>query len=135
MLNFAREVHSLGDVAGVEVVPRRTAAVQRVRSAMHRTSVSLHAETRQPSSATRNACKLCAPLGACLAFRGVEGAIPLLHGSQGCATYIRRYMISHFREPMDIASSNFGETAAIFGGRENLPPGAWRTSSANTPRA
>lgn len=73
-----------------------------------------------PKSATRNACRLCAPLGACLAFRGVEGAVPLLHGSQGCASYIRRYMISHFREPLDIASSSFGEEAAIFGGRENL---------------
>ena len=46
--------------------------------------------------------------------------MPLLHGSQGCATYIRRYMISHFREPLDIASSNFSEETAIFGGRENL---------------
>ena len=74
----------------------------------------------EPKSATCNSCRLCAPLGACLAFRGVEGAMPLLHGSQGCATYIRRYMISHFREPLDIASSNFNEEAAIFGGRENL---------------
>ncbi len=71
-------------------------------------------------TATRNACKLCAPLGACLAFRGVEGAVPFLHGSQGCATYIRRYMISHFKEPLDIASSNFGEATAIFGGMKNL---------------
>jgi nitrogenase molybdenum-iron protein NifN len=76
-----------------------------------------------PPSATRNACKLCAPLGACLAFRGVEGCVPFLHGSQGCATYIRRYMISHFREPLDIASSSFGEQSAIFGGKENLKVG------------
>lgn len=75
------------------------------------------------SAASKNACKLCAPLGACLAFRGVEGAVPFLHGSQGCATYIRRYMISHFKEPLDIASSSFGETAAIFGGEENLRAG------------
>ncbi|MDR3122247.1 MAG: nitrogenase [Treponema sp.] len=68
----------------------------------------------------RNACKLCAPLGACLALRGIEGCIPLIHGSQGCSTYIRRYGISHFREPIDIASSNFTESAAIFGGMENL---------------
>ena len=71
-------------------------------------------------TATRNACKLCAPLGACLAFRGIEGCLPFLHGSQGCATYIRRYMISHFREPMDIASSSFGEESVVFGGRKNL---------------
>ncbi len=72
---------------------------------------------------TRNACKLCAPLGASLVFRGIEGAVPFLHGSQGCATYMRRYIISHFREPMDIAASGFSESSAIFGGGENLRRG------------
>ncbi len=71
-------------------------------------------------TATRNACKLCAPLGAGIAFRGIEGCIPLIHGSQGCSTYIRRYVISHFKEPIDIASSNFSEQSAIFGGGDNL---------------
>ena len=80
--------------------------------------------TVEPSlEATRNACKLCTPLGACLVFRGIKGAMPFLHGSQGCATYIRRYVISHFREPMDIASSNFSEATAVFGGGENLTRG------------
>lgn len=69
---------------------------------------------------TRNACKLCAPLGASIAFRGIGGCIPLIHGSQGCSTYIRRYVISHYKEPIDIASSNFSEESAIFGGGDNL---------------
>ncbi|OHD11358.1 MAG: nitrogenase [Spirochaetes bacterium GWB1_36_13] len=72
---------------------------------------------------TRNACKLCAPFGSTLVFKGIEGALPFIHGSQGCATYIRRYMISHFREPVDIASSSLGESATIFGGRKNLSAG------------
>jgi nitrogenase molybdenum-iron protein NifN len=55
-----------------------------------------------------------------MALRGIDGCIPLVHGSQGCSTYIRRYGISHFREPIDIASSNFTESSAIFGGRDNL---------------
>ncbi|HHP7233543.1 MAG TPA: nitrogenase component 1 [Desulfobacterales bacterium] len=71
-------------------------------------------------TATRNACHLCAPLGASLVFKGIRGAVPLLHGSQGCSTYIRRYLISHFKEPVDIACSNFGEETAIFGGGVNL---------------
>ena len=75
------------------------------------------------TAATRNACKLCTPLGACLVFRGVRGALPFLHGSQGCSTYIRRYLISHFREPMDIAASNFSEDTAVFGGEKNLLAG------------
>ncbi len=67
-----------------------------------------------------NACKQCTPLGACIAFKGIEGVLPMLHGSQGCATYIRRYLISHFREPVDIASSNFSEETTIFGGKPKL---------------
>lgn len=74
----------------------------------------------RPYASTRNACKVCAPLGASIAYRGIEGCIPLIHGSQGCSTYIRRYSISHFREPIDIASSNFTESSAIFGGKDNL---------------
>jgi nitrogenase molybdenum-iron protein NifN len=76
-----------------------------------------------PYTSTTNACKLCKPLGACLAFKGIEGAVPFLHGSQGCATYMRRYVISHFREPMDIASSSLGEKHAIYGGGPNLKQG------------
>jgi len=72
------------------------------------------------TSASQNACKLCSPLGASLVFKGIRGAVPLLHGSQGCSTYIRRYLISHFKEPMDIACSNFGEQTAIFGGGANI---------------
>ncbi|MDA8126723.1 MAG: nitrogenase [Deltaproteobacteria bacterium] len=74
----------------------------------------------EPFVSTRNACKLCAPLGASIAFRGIAGCIPLIHGSQGCPTYIRRYVISHFKEPIDIASSNLSEESAIFGGGDNL---------------
>jgi nitrogenase molybdenum-iron protein NifN len=73
-----------------------------------------------PSAATTNPCTLCAPLGAALATAGVHGAVPLLHGGQGCATYMRRYLISHFREPMDVASSSFGESQTVFGGEANL---------------
>jgi nitrogenase molybdenum-iron protein NifN len=47
----------------------------------------------------------------------------MIHGSQGCATYIRRYMISHYKEPVDIASSNFSEETTIFGGNKNFNMG------------
>ncbi len=79
-------------------------------------------ETKTYTS-TRNSCKLCAPLGASLVFKGIEGCVPLIHGSQGCATYIRRYMISHYKEPVDIASSNFSEEATVYGGSRNFITG------------
>jgi nitrogenase molybdenum-iron protein NifN len=72
------------------------------------------------SGALVNSCKLCSPLGASLVYKGILRCIPLLHGSQGCATYIRRYLISHYREPVDIASSNFSESSTIFGGESQF---------------
>ena len=83
----------------------------------------LISSAEESAAATINPCKLCAPLGACLAFKGVANCIPLIHGSQGCATYIRRYTISHFREPIDIASSCFVESNTVFGGAENFNAG------------
>jgi len=77
-------------------------------------------QQKENYTATQNACNLCSPLGAALVFKGIANSVPLLHGSQGCSTYIRRYMISHFKEPLDIACSNFGEETAIFGGGANI---------------
>ncbi len=83
---------------------------------------------------TTNACKLCTPLGAALAFKGIEGAVPYLHGSQGCATYMRRYIISHFNEPIDIASSSLSEKHAVYGGGANLKLGLMNVTKKYRPR-
>jgi nitrogenase molybdenum-iron protein NifN len=55
-----------------------------------------------------------------MVFAGIAEGVPFIHGSQGCSTYIRRYLIGHFREPVDIACSNFSESTVIFGGEENF---------------
>lgn len=67
-----------------------------------------------------NPCKQCMPLGAATAFKGIEGSIMLLHGSQGCSTYIRRHMAAHYNEPVDIASSSMTEKGTVYGGSENM---------------
>ncbi len=91
--------------------------------------------TKMPHyTSTTNACKLCKPLGASLAFRGIEGTVPFLHGSQGCATYMRRYIISHFNEPIDIASSSLGEKHAIYGGSANLKLGLQNVTKKYAPQ-
>jgi nitrogenase molybdenum-iron protein NifN len=96
--------------------------------------MTTNASTMTAKTATQNACKLCTPLGACLAFRGIESCVPFLHGSQGCATYIRRYLISHYKEPIDIASSNFNEETAVFGGSHNLKLGLKNVTQQYKPR-
>jgi nitrogenase molybdenum-iron protein NifN len=63
------------------------------------------------------------PLGAALAFKGIKKSILMLHGSQGCSTYMRRYISTHYDEPMDIASSSLTEKGTVYGGEENLTQG------------
>lgn len=67
-----------------------------------------------------NPCNQCMPLGAATALKGIEGSIMLLHGSQGCSTYIRRHMAAHYNEPIDIASSSMTEKGTVYGGADNM---------------
>jgi nitrogenase molybdenum-iron protein alpha/beta subunit/MoaA/NifB/PqqE/SkfB family radical SAM enzyme len=70
-----------------------------------------------------NPCKMCMPMGSISAFYGVSKCMTILHGSQGCATYIRRHMATHYNEPIDVASSSLTEEGAVFGGEKNLVKG------------
>ncbi|MDR0321043.1 MAG: radical SAM protein, partial [Treponema sp.] len=70
-----------------------------------------------------NPCKMCMPMGSISALWGIKGCMPILHGSQGCATYIRRHMATHYNEPIDIASSSLTEEGTVFGGAANLLKG------------
>lgn len=70
-----------------------------------------------------NPCKMCMPMGAATALYGLKSCMSILHGSQGCATYIRRHMATHYNEPVDIASSSLTEQGTVFGGEDNLMKG------------
>jgi nitrogenase molybdenum-iron protein NifN len=60
------------------------------------------------------------PLGGVIAFKGIENAMVISHGSQGCSTYMRLANVEHFNEPVDIASSSLNEKQTIYGGEANL---------------
>ncbi|NTV90201.1 MAG: nitrogen fixation protein NifN, partial [Clostridiales bacterium] len=70
-----------------------------------------------------NPCKMCMPMGAVLAFKGVENSMAMLHGSQGCSTYIRRHLSEHYNEPLDVGSSSLSEEGTVYGGERNLKSG------------
>lgn len=72
---------------------------------------------------TVNPCKMCMPMGVVNAVYGIKGAMTILHGSQGCSTYIRRHMATHYNEPVDIASSSLTEEGTVYGGEKNLLKG------------
>ncbi|HWT77016.1 MAG TPA: nitrogenase cofactor biosynthesis protein NifB [Mobilitalea sp.] len=70
-----------------------------------------------------NPCKMCMPMGAMTAMYGIKKCASILHGSQGCSTYIRRHMATHYNEPVDIASSSLTEEGTVYGGEKNLMQG------------
>lgn len=80
-------------------------------------------ETPTLKEVNENQCQNCMPLGAVIALKGIEGAMAVVHGSQGCSTYMRLSMVEHYNEPVDIASSSLNEKQTIYGGEENLRKG------------
>lgn len=70
-----------------------------------------------------NPAKACQPLGALLCALGVEGCLPFVHGSQGCAAYFRNNLSRHYREPISAVSDSMTEDSAVFGGQRNLIEG------------
>lgn len=89
---------------------------------------------RNYTNLTVNPCKMCMPLGAVTAFYGVEGCMSIIHGSQGCSTYIRRHMATHYNEPIDIASSALTEQGTVYGGEANLLKGIGNLYKLYTPK-
>ncbi|ABS27224.1 bifunctional nitrogenase iron-molybdenum cofactor biosynthesis protein NifEN [Anaeromyxobacter sp. Fw109-5] len=76
--------------------------------------------------ATVNPQKNSPALGATLAYLGVDRMLALLHGAQGCSTFIRLQLSRHFKESIALNSTAMSEDAAIFGGWSNLKAGLAR---------
>ncbi len=78
-------------------------------------------------AATVNPQKNSPALGATLAYLGIDRMLGLLHGAQGCSTFIRLQLSRHFKESIALNSTAMSEDAAIFGGWENLKQGLERS--------
>lgn len=81
-----------------------------------------------------NPCSMCMPMGGILPFKGIGQSMVIIHGSQGCSTYMRRHIAEHFNEPIDVASSSLNEKGTIYGGEENLKKGLDNLIKAYRPR-
>jgi nitrogenase molybdenum-iron protein NifN len=69
---------------------------------------------------TVNPLKMSAPIGAALAFLGMDRAVPLLHGSQGCTAFGLVLFVRHFRETIPMQTTAMSEVTTILGGLENV---------------
>ncbi|OYX14396.1 MAG: nitrogenase iron-molybdenum cofactor biosynthesis protein NifN [Rhizobiales bacterium 32-66-8] len=71
-------------------------------------------------SAAINPLKSSQPLGAALAFLGVDGAMPLFHGSQGCTSFALVLLVRHFKENVPLQTTAMDEVATVLGGADHL---------------
>ena len=60
--------------------------------------------------------KLSQPMGAVLAFLGVDKCMPLMHGGQGCASFTKVFFTRHFCEPIAIQTSAVTDVIAVLDG-------------------
>jgi nitrogenase molybdenum-cofactor synthesis protein NifE len=61
-----------------------------------------------------------------MAYLGIDNMLGLLHGAQGCSTFIRLQPSRHYKESIALNSTAMSEDSAIFGGWENLKKGIGR---------
>jgi len=74
----------------------------------------------QRGALSTNPLKSSAALGAANAYLGVEGAVPLLHGAQGCTAFALVAMVRHYDEPIPLQTTAMNEISTILGGAEQV---------------
>lgn len=75
---------------------------------------------RNAKACTVNPLKMSQPIGGALAFMGMRGCMPLLHGSQGCTSFGLVLFVRHFREAIPLQTTAMSEVATVLGGYENV---------------
>lgn len=69
---------------------------------------------------TVNPLKMSQPIGAGLAFMGLNRCMPTLHGSQGCTSFGLVLFVRHFREMIPMQTTAMNEVTTILGGIDNI---------------
>ncbi len=67
-----------------------------------------------------NPLKVSQPIGASLAFLGLNRSLPLMHGSQGCTAFGKVFFVRHFREPIPLQTTAMDQVSTIMGADENI---------------
>lgn len=76
--------------------------------------------TNSNKACSINPLKMSQPIGGSFAFLGVRGAMPLLHGSQGCTSFGLTLFVRHFKEAVPLQTTAMSEVATVLGGYENV---------------
>ena len=79
--------------------------------------------------------KTSQPLGASLAVLGLNRAMPLLHGAQGCTAFAKVLLVRHFREPIPLQSTAMDPISSVMGADDNVIAALQTIAEKNRPAA
>ncbi|MEW6646874.1 MAG: nitrogenase iron-molybdenum cofactor biosynthesis protein NifN [Pseudomonadota bacterium] len=83
---------------------------------------------------TVNPLKVSQPVGATLAFLGINKAMPLMHGSQGCTAFAKVMFVRHFREPIPLQTTAMDQISTVMGADDSIVEALTTIFSKNKPR-
>lgn len=63
-----------------------------------------------------NPFRLTQPMGAALAFLGIDRCMPLMHGGMGCTSFTKVFLTRHFCEPIAIQTTAVTDITAVLDG-------------------
>lgn len=76
--------------------------------------------TRATGQLVVNPLKHSPALGAALALQGIDRAIPVIHGAQGCTFLGKVLLTRHFREPIALAGTKLFAEDVVMGSEDKL---------------
>lgn len=69
---------------------------------------------------TVNPIKVSQSMGAVLALLGLDRALPLQHGAQGCTAFNKVFFTRHFREPIPLQTTAMDQVVTVIGADQNV---------------
>jgi nitrogenase molybdenum-cofactor synthesis protein NifE len=94
-----------------------------MRNADHRKTKTHHRQSEivKPKSAVLvDPLKHSPSIGAAIAFQGIDRALPIIHGAQGCTFLGKVLLTKHFREPISLATSKLFVEDVVMGSEDKL---------------
>ena len=89
--------------------------------------------TKRSKALSVNPLKASSTLGASLAIMGINRAIPMIHGSQGCTAFGKVFFVQHFQEPIPLQTSALDQIGTVMGSYDNLVEGLATICSKSNP--
>ena len=80
-----------------------------------------------------NPLKTSQTIGGALAVLGVNRAMPLMHGSQGCTAFAKVFFVRHFREPVPLQTTAMDQVSSVMGADDNIVEALKTIAEKNNP--